>query len=228
MGSNNSRQIRLGLHEVAHCTLGKMAERNLDELVGNIISHPSFQATLNTVFRASPSTAEATARPGTSRVENNQQQFNDAQEEFSSIYRRGNSLGSRQRFPRGRNIRRGGGSSTGISRPSSVPATPYTRPATQGNRRSSSQNGSARNKFRVKEVILLVDSKADQVVRANQKALLMDKGHVLNDVEMDKTWTEQQVLSCLEECFHDILQSIASLETDQNSRYLHIIFVCIA
>ena len=203
-----------------------MAGRNLDELVGNIISHPSFQATLNTVFRASPPTAEAAVHPETPRLGNNQQQrFNNAQEEFSSIFRRGNSSG-RQNFPRGRNIRRCGGSSGGTSRPSSVPATPYTCPSTQGSHRSSSQNGSARNKFRVKEVILLADSRADQVVRANQKALLMDKGHVLNDVEMDKSWTEQQVLSCLEECFHDTLQSVSSPETHQNSRYFHLVFIC--
>ena len=206
--------------------LHKMAARNIDELVGNIISHPSFQETLNNVLRALPSTAEvATARAGASSptaptrpILDDRQQFNNAQEEFSSIFRRGNSLDSRQRFPLGRNIGRNA-YSTSIKRPSSVPATPYTRPASQGSRRASSQNGNGRSKFRLKEVILLADSRADQVVRANQKALLMERGHVLNDLEMDKNWTEEQVLSCLEECFHEILQSI-SKETPQSSRYI--------
>ena len=45
---------------------------------------------------------------------------------------------------------------------------------------------------------------------------------LLNDLEMDKSWTEQQVLLCLEECFHDLLQSTSSSETTQNSRYTYL------
>ena len=225
MRSNISRQKAFHIGEVA---LDNMAARNLDleELVGNIISHPSFQATLNTVFRASPSSAEAAVRPATSMLENNQQQFNNAQEEFSSIFRQGNSLGSCQSFPRGRNNRRSSGFVAVSTRPSSVPSTPYNRRSTQVGRCSRSQNDSARNKFRVKEVVLLADSKTDQVVRANQKALLMDKGHVLNDIEMDKSWTEEEVLSCLEKCFHGMLQCISLPETNQSSRYELMCFVC--
>ena len=77
---------------------------------------------------------------------------------------------------------------------------PYTRG-------SDSNRHRKREIFRSKEVILLPDSKTDRIVRASEKASLMERGLVLNEVMIDKNWSDKEVFQYLDECFKEKLSS---------------------
>ena len=49
--------------------------------------------------------------------------------------------------------------------------------------------------------MLLPDSKADRVVRAPEKADLMEQGFVLSKLTINKTWSEHEVIEYFKDCF---------------------------
>ena len=78
---------------------------------------------------------------------------------------------------------------------------PYTRG-------SDSNRHRKREIFRSKEVVILLpDSKTDRIVRASEKASLMERGLVLNEVMIDKNWSDKEVFQYLDECFKEKLSS---------------------
>ena len=51
------------------------------------------------------------------------------------------------------------------------------------------------------------DSKTDRVVRAPEKANLMDQGFVLSETKIDKNWSDKEVFEHLDRCFKEKLRS---------------------
>ena len=100
---------------------------------------------------------------------------------------------------------------------------PYTRG-------SDSNRHRKREIFRSKEVILLPNSKTDRIVWASEKASLMERGLVLNEVMIDKNWSDKEVFQYLDECFKEKLssESFSSVDvggTSISTRYAFC-FVC--
>ena len=58
--------------------------------------------------------------------------------------------------------------------------------------------------------MLLPDSKAELVLRAPRKAVLMERGFVLSELMINKGWSEQEVIEYLEGCFLEKLQDLPS------------------
>ena len=143
----------------------KFDEEKVRELVGSILSHPSFHETLNNVFNVSLSSSETPSRPpllGSSSSAASSSRYTTPAEEFSALFRRGSSRGRTfsATFQRG------------VShRPSSQQAQHV-----QGRRRTASaplyssqlRNNRPRRReeiFRTKNVVLLTDCKAERTVR---------------------------------------------------------------
>ena len=195
------------------------AEQQLDEgkvreLVDSIVSHPSFRETLNNMFNNSASSLQ-TSRPETSRQSNNSlsqsstttlstsrssnaptsNRYATPAEEFSALFRRGSSRG-RSTFQRGVSHRPLRGQASSVRR-RTASAPPY-----------SSRPRKRNDNFRTKDVVLLPDSKADRVIRAAEKADLMERGLVRSELLVNKTWSDLEVLKYFEDCFKENLSNV--------------------
>ena len=101
---------------------------------------------------------------------------------------------------------------------------PYTRGFDSNRHRK-------REIFRSKEIILLPNSKTDKIVRASEKASrLVEGGLVLNELMIDKNWSDEEVFQYLDECFKEKLssESFSSVDiggTTISTRYAFC-FVC--
>ena len=211
-------------------------DQKVREVVENIINHPSFRASLSNILNnscdqsSSSSTATSTretsliSSPGLFRLRNDNSfgsatnasssstssvlqsnssttnrtastnTYTTPSEEFSALFRQGSSRGRAPIFQRGISHRQ---SARARRRAATVP---YTRG-------SDSNRHRKREIFRSKEVILLPDSKTDRIVRASEKASLMERGLVLNEVMIDKNWSDKEVFQYLDECFKEKLSS---------------------
>ncbi len=194
---------------------------NLDELVSNIVNHPNLRESLSAAFNsrrdqgdartisATPPTNSITARPARPTTNNRprpngnnvnfagpgrseSRTFEHPNDELSSIFRVGGSSSQVRNphlFERGVNHHR-------------HRQGPYSRPSTTRTRSSiDSGRSNARQKFVVKEVVLIPNPEEGSVLRASKRATLMSSGYVLNDVELDRTWTEDVLLEYLSGLF---------------------------
>ena len=53
----------------------------------------------------------------------------------------------------------------------------------------------------MKEVVLIPNPEEGNVLRASKRASLMSSGYVINDVKLDRTWTEEVLLEYLSGLF---------------------------
>lgn len=214
----------------------QLDEGKVKELVGTILSHPSFRETLNNLFNNStstPTTLQSVNRPtppsdlqstrrstagsisttSTSSATSSTSRYATPAEEFSSLFRRGStSRGSTLTFQRGVSHRQSNQAARVRRRAASAPYT-------------TSQNSNrpwAKDEiFRTKDVVLLPDSKADRVVRPPEKANLMERGFVLSELMINKTWSEHEVIAYFEDCFKEKLTDTAVVGgTPVTSRYV--------
>lgn len=167
---------------------------NLDELVSSIVNHPNFRQSLNAAFESISTTlptTPATARPacpGRPSTNNN----GDANEELAAIFRVGGSSSQAQnphRFERGVNHQR--------HRPGPYNRRPPSTTTARSRRPTSNGRSNARQKFVVKEVVLIPQPEESNVLRASRRASLMSSGYVINDVELDRTWSEEVLMEHL-------------------------------
>ena len=193
----------------------------LDRLVENIVSHPSFRATISqALLNNSPSASSSLGlesrrnaiRNGTTTLSphanaDETRRFTSPAEEFSAIYRRGSSAipGQSPQYHRGNNFQRPAPTAgsvrrrpAGRNRPSSSTsrAMPYRLPAT-----SSSTSSTKKQIFIVKEIVLIPNHDEENTIRPPRKAVLMSSGFVLNDVKIDKSWSEREVMSHIHNLF---------------------------
>ena len=214
--------------------MGENNEDRIREVVDNIITHPSFRQTLSNILNQSPTITAASdtslssnqlSRPTTtthnssvhstpvhqtnSSINSNRNlnssinsnastssRYTTPSEEFSALFRHGSSRGRAPTFQRGISHRQG---ARARRRAASVP---YAR--------ASDNNDRPRRReeiFRSKEVILLPDSKTDRIVRAPDKANLMEHGFVLCETRIDKNWSDKEVFQHLDRCFEEKLRS---------------------
>ena len=196
----------------------QLDKEKVKELVGTILSHPSFLETLNNLFNNSSSTPTAlpsgqsvnrstplsnlqsTRRSTTGSISATSNssatsstsscRYSTPAEEFSALFRRGSSsCSSTPTFQRGVSHRQPNQAARVRRRATSAPYTTSNRPR-------------ARDEiFRTKDVVLLPDSTADRVVRAPEKADLMERGFVLSELAINKTWSEHEVIEYFEDCF---------------------------
>ena len=193
--------------------MGESNDNRIREVVDTIITHPSFRQTLSNILNQSPTIA-ATGDPHTSSSSelsrpivppSNPTNFNAStsdryatpSEEFSALFRRGSSRGRPPTFQRGISHHQ---NARARRRAASVP---YARASNNNNDRSKRKD----EIFRTKEVILLPDSKTDRVVRAAEKANLMEHGFVLCETKIDKNWSDKEVFQHLDQCFEEKLRS---------------------
>ena len=173
----------------------QLDEGKVKELVGTILSHPSFREALNNLFNNSsstptalpsgqsvinrstpPSNLQSTSRSTTGSISgtstscgtSSTSRYSTPAEEFSALFRRGSSsCSSTPTFQRGVSHRQPN-QATRVRRWAA--SAPYTTSR-------NSNRPRARDKiFRTKDVVLLADSKAERIVRAPEKADLMERG----------------------------------------------------
>lgn len=90
----------------------------------------------------------------------------------------------------------------GRRRVAAAPVAPYSDQR-QGRR---TQRGRYQT-FRTKEVVLLPESKTNQVLRPPGKANLMEKGFVHSELVINKGWSDKEVVAYFEQCFIEKLSS---------------------
>ena len=200
----------------------QLDEGKVKELVGTILSHPSFRETLNNLFNNSsstptalpsgqsvnrstpPSNLKSTSRSTTGSISatstscgtSSTSRYSTPAEEFSALFRRGSSCSSTPTFQRGVSHRQPNQATRVRRRAASAPYTTS----------QSSNRPRARDEiFRTKDVVLLPDSKAERIVRAPEKADLMERGYVLSELVVNKTWSEHEVIEYFEDCFKEKL-----------------------
>ena len=185
----------------------QLDEGKVKELVGTILYHPLLRETLNNLFNNSfstptalpsgqsvnrstpPSNLQSTSRSTTSSISATSTSCGTSSTsrystpaEFSALFRRGSSsCSSTPTFQRGVSHRQPNQATRVRRRAASAPYT-------------TSQNSNrprARDEiFRTKDVVLLPDSKAERIVRAPEIADLMERGYVLSELVVNKTWSE--------------------------------------
>ncbi len=153
--------------------------------------------------------------------------FSSPAEEFQSVFNRGGSSLQRAVYHRGRSYSAGrstapytargtsaASSSTSNQRPSdsSGRIIGSIRPARADRARSASVPsrtlGRASDTFKTKEVVLLPSNTETDVIRGQRKADLMQRGFIRSELELKKSWTDEEVIGFLDNCFEDQLQSI--------------------
>eukprot|EP00794_Sanderia_malayensis_P014536 gene14536-16039_t len=189
-------------------TNGAGAGANFEELVRNILTHPNFNDSLNSCFRnqaSSGSDPSTTTGPTSSATSSGGggttgDRFQHASEELSFLFRRGGSSSQARnppRFQRGVSHQR----PAPYRRPSSAAVRPTARSGRSGEQQRTTASARPRHKFTVKEVVLLRDTDEVNVIRASRRAALMSSGYVVNDVELDKTWSADVVMEFLKGLF---------------------------
>ena len=206
-----------------------MAAENINDLVNSIVSHPMFRDSLNQILSNNENgiSLNDDARP----QQSSNRQFVSPAEEFSAVFRRGGSTAGpvfqrgRAHGPaaRGRNVR-------------NAPYQPRRSSSSPGNSNCTSRGGragrnvappaastAARNVsvstiFRTKEVVLLPSSTENEVLRGRRKSLLMSQGFVRSELELDRNWSEKEVIEFFEDCFKDKLECIP--KDSNKARYI--------
>ena len=112
------------------------------------------------------------------------------------MFRRGSSCDRAPTLQRANSHHENAGAGTQVA------SVPYARPSNNNDRSKRKDNI-----FRTKEVILLPASKTDRVVRAPEKANLMEHGFVLSETKIDKNWSYKEVFEHLDGCFEGKLRS---------------------
>ena len=201
----------------------QLDEGKVKELVGTILSHPSFRETLNNLFNNSsstptalpsgqsvnrstpPSNMQSTSRSTTGSISatstscgtSSTSRYSTPAEEFSALFRRGSSsCSSTPTFQCGVSHRQPNQATRVRRRAASAP---YTTSQNRNRPRARDEI------FRTKDVVLLPDSKAERIVRAPEKADLMERGYVLSKLVVNKTWSEHEVIEYFEDCFKEKL-----------------------
>eukprot|EP00794_Sanderia_malayensis_P021061 gene21061-23117_t len=204
--------------------------REIEDLVHGIINHPEFRQCLHAAVGGSSDTTSGNrnAPVGSSIINNNnngnnelrpqlgplqtQARHGDAQEELSSIFRRGGSssqLRNPPRFARGVNHHRPRPAPYRRSQPL---ASTTSRNATGSlhSNNSSKVRAAEKQRFIVKEVVLIPDPDETTIIRGSRRAALMERGYVRNDVEIDKGWSEDTLMDFLVGLFKDKLVNDAN------------------
>eukprot|EP00794_Sanderia_malayensis_P010423 gene10423-11515_t len=185
---------------------GAGAGANFEELVRNILTHPNFNDSLNSCFQASSGSDPSTTTGPTSSATSSGgggttgDRFQHASEELSFLFRRGGSSSQARnppRFQRGVSHQR----PAPYRRPSSAAVRPTARSGRSGEQQRTTASARPRHKFTVQEVVLLRDTDEVNVIRASRRAALMSSGYVVNDVELDKTWSADVVMEFLKGLF---------------------------
>ena len=222
----------------------QLDEGKVRELVGNIVSHPLFQETLNNLFNNSSSTPNAlqtqrssssvsitptqsastagitsrsfsTTRPNATGSTGG---YTTPAQEFSALFRRGSS--SRGTTP---TYRRGISHQQVARTHRRASSAPYASSQRSNGPRAREQI------FRTKDVVLLPDSKTERVLRAPEKANLMEQGFVLSELMISKTWSDREVIEYFEDCFREKLADAAPISPDVggtvvSSRYSNMMY----
>ena len=181
------------------------ADGNANNLVNTIVYHPVSREIINAILSGSNTQSSSSVSPATDQTDNrstnvtspyggsicntgrNQRRFDSPSQDLSAIFRRGGN----STFQRSINHR--------PRRP-----VPYQRAAA-----ATSTSTVNRNRiFRTKEVILLPGVTANEVVRGPRKSDLMGQGFIRSKLEINKFWSEVEIMDFLGKQFEEKLNRI--------------------
>ncbi|XP_028411996.1 uncharacterized protein LOC114534729 [Dendronephthya gigantea] len=196
---------------------------NLENLVRQVVNHPSFQDAVNSISSTSSETSPHVNRSESNpaplevipRVSvDNQNSENGSRrtprEEFQSLFRRaGSSFQQSPDLPHFQRRTNWGPSPSSRSRS-------REKPYSSNSKGKNVKNTGKKTTF-TREVVLL-RRPCDSMVRGAAKAELQRLGHVLNAFEFDKLWTADEVVKKLEEAFERHLNCI-DINVDNKSKF---------
>ncbi|CAB4040241.1 Hypothetical predicted protein, partial [Paramuricea clavata] len=210
---------------------------NLENLVRQVVNHPSFQDAVNnstsqrvnesTSSSSSESHTDGSCEPSVSSVEgsatsvqaglnvasssNQNSARRTPREELQALFHRGTS-NFQQSLPQFQRRTSWGPSPSSRSRSGSQgKLKPYTNTNTNS---SKGKNSNKKTTF-AREVVLL-RRPSDSMVRGGAKAELQRLGHAISSFEFDKLWSANEVQEKLEEAFKKPLESIDGVLDNQS------------